>query len=658
MKKLLYLMIASALLAFGGCTKEPAENENGNNKVETPEMPDEVPDKPAETPDNETVEIAMKTVSLNASMAKTSDSSANIALMSVVNDNGEFSWTTDDAIAVNVVYIDENGDETSRFYEFTAKEISSENDNVATFEGEIPENGIISGVAVYPYDDKHTFIDGNLTVNFPDEVYEVNHLPMMYANIEEGENIQFQHLSSMVKVTYRCVPNGTDRFELTSDAVAGLYEVDLETGELEATDEVTDQVSVRFAALSTFYAEKSVFVPVPAGEREISVKLYKGENVVKWSELSSRGSRDYVAGYINKLPAIDVHFTDLYVIGDAVSMGGWAQSQAVLMEETEDHVFTWTGEVAAGQVFRFPLLKAWWPAIYDNRDGTGEIVFTDPAKPADEPKPKRNDFSVPKDGIYTITVNTVDMDNVTVDIRLDEEIKVYQPIYVVGDATKWGYSIKPATEQWMTEESRGVFVWEGHLSAINWSNGKASRAKFKFFVTNDYAPVYVMDPESGDDWTLKRFDSYPSNDQDKQFTVEKSGKYRLTADLKTMKLTAELIEESFETYQKLYAIGDALAAGWTLGKAEELVYKGMGVYTWTGNMTVDKEFKFLLQNNAWGPHYGPNKNTGGTYEMDGTTALHTSGDFKYKLPSSSYQSGVYTITLDVLKGTISVTPQE
>lgn len=643
MKKLLYLMITSALMAFGGCTKEPSENENGNNKVETP--------------DNETVEIAMKTVSLNASMAKTSDSSANIALMSVVNDNGEFSWTTDDAIAVNVVYIDENGDETSRFYEFTAKEISSENDNVATFEGEIPENGIISGVAVYPYDDKHTFIDGNLTVNFPDEVYEVNHLPMMYAIIEEGENIQFQHLSSMVKVTYRCVPNGTDRFELTSDAVAGLYEVDLETGELTATDEVTDQVSVRFAALSTFYAEKSVFVPVPAGEREISVKLYKGDNVVKWSELSSRKSRDYVAGHITLLPAIDVHFTDLYVLGQAASMGGWAQSKAVLMEETEDHVFTWTGEIAAGNTFRFPLLKAWWPAIYDNGDGTGEIVFADPAKPSVEPEHESTDFKVDKDGIYTITVNTVDMDNVTVDIRLDEEIKVYQPIYVVGSATNWGYSIKPATEQWMTEESRGVFVWEGNLSAIEWTKGKAGRAYFKFFVTNDYAPVYVMDPDAGDDWTLKRFDSYPSNAQDKQFKVEKSGKYRLTADLKTMKLTAELLEESFETYQKLYAVGDAFETGWSLPNAKELQYQGMGLYTWTGNMTVDKEFKFLLQRD-WGPHYGPDKNTGGTYEMDGTTALHSSGDFKYKLPSSKYQSGVYTITLDVLKGTISVTPQE
>lgn len=618
------MMITSAMLMLGGCAKEPVGNESSKD--------------PVGTPDKEPVEITMKTVVIDAAMAKNSGDPK-----AVVDSEGAFRWTEDDAIAVNVVYDDVNGDKVNRFYEFTMKEIASDNDNVAKFEGEIPETGVISGVAVYPYDAKHVFAGGgSLKVNFPEEVSEVNHLPMMYAKINEGEDIQFEHLSSMVKVTYHCVPTGTDGFKLTSDAVAGLYELDLETGALTATAEVTDQVSVKFNALSTFYAEKSVFVPVPAGEREIAVGLYKGEELVKWSDFSSKNVREYAAGHVALLPAIDVHFSELYVIGDAADMAGWNTSKTVLMNEPEDHVFTWTGEIAAGNKFRFPLLKYWWPAIYDNGNGTGEIVFTDPAKPTDEPKPKRTDFSVDKDGIYTITVNTVDMNNVTVDIHLDEEITVYPDMYVVGSATDWGYSINPTANMWMTQTENGVFVWEGHLS---------SSGTFKFYLEKDHKPSYNKDLNAADGVTLVYRASY--DDPDGQFSVGKSGVYRVTANLNTMKISTELLQE--DEYQKLYAIGSAFDWGWTLSKAEELSYEGNGVYTWTGNIKADGEFKFLLQKD-WGAHYGPK--AGGELKMDGTAELHNTGDYKWVLQTSAgYESGVYKIVLDTTEGTITATMQ-
>lgn len=79
-------------------------------------------------------------------------------------------------------------------------------------------------------------------------------------------------------------------------------------------------------------------------------------------------------------------------------------------------------------------------------------------------------------------------------------------------------------------------------------------------------------------------------------------------------------------------------------------------------MYVDTEngFKFLLQR-AWGSHYGPaNKEKGGNYSIDGTTALYEGGepDAKYILLSKDgYAEGIHTIVLDTVNGTISVTPQ-
>lgn len=632
MKKLLYLSIASALLMVGGCAKEPVVD-NGLVDNDVPEN---------NVTEQQPVEIAMKTIDLGASM-----SDLESPVKAVAGDDGAFGWTSDDAIAVNVVYTDGNGDEVNGFFRFDVKEISSEDDNVATFTGEIPETGTVSGVAVYPYDEGHSFVDGKLIVNFPSEVSEANHLPVMYARVSDGESMNFNHLSSMLKVTYRYVPKGTDGFVLTSDAVAGPYEVDVETGELTATSEATDNVKVPFTALPTMYSDKSVYVPVPAGERIFAVQLNKGDEKVKWSDFSTKSAREYAAGRIALLPAMDVHLENLFVLGDSKDMWKWNYELMEPMEEAEDHVFTWSGKVSEGDEFRFPVERYWWPAIYKEGETGGRIVLANPAAPTADPK--GTDFVAAKSGSYTITVDARDMDAIKVTVNLDKEHEIYPDLYIVGSATDWGYTTKPVDEQWMDQTENGIFVWEGHLS---------NSGEFKFYIGSDHVPSYNRDGSAADYWTLVYRAAYQDANKkdtpDLKFKIEKSGTYRLTADLNTMKLTPELLVE--DAYQKLYGIGSAFEAGWDLKKAEELEYKGNGVYTWTGTITAGGEFKFLLQRD-WGAHYGPDKSKDGTYEVDGTTALHNSGDVKYTLPSD-YATGIYTVTLDISNGTITVTPQE
>lgn len=629
MKKIFYSVFASALLLAGGCAKEVANPENENNEVNPGEV----------------TELQMKSVSLDASMP-------GVVLKSLVNDEGEFCWTEDDAIAVNVSYIDADGNPANGFFKLDVKEISSENDNVATFEGEIPANGTMTDVAVYPYNVGHAYADGKLSVNFPTEISEANHLPMMYAQIADGEALQFKHLSSMLKLTYKYVPKGTDGMTLTSDAVAGLYDVNLETGALTATENVTNQVKVSFAALTQIQSEKAVYVPVPAGERSIAAKLTKGEEMVKWSDISSKSARNFEVGKINLLPAVNVHFSELYILGGSKDAYDWETGEMKPMEETEDHVFTWTGRLLKGNDrngrFRFPVETGYYPAIY-KVDGNPVVKF--------ENMGNDYDFTVDRDGYYAVTVNATDMDNIQVDIEFR-----YPSLFIVGRATEFAYENSDINdEQWMTMVSDGVYEWTGWLTDDIVENDKTTYGAFKFLAQKGaWYPAYNR--VEGEEWKLIENPSGSSGISDIKFTIKDGdGIYKITANLNTMTVTATLLEAT----KDLYIVGQNVGCGYTNTPSSEykMSYNGNGVYTWTGEMTVDtnKGFKIILYG-TYDYLYGAST-AEGKLKMDGTAVFHDYGsqgqveDWKYNLLSSEgYSKGTYKVVLDTMNETISVTP--
>ena len=621
--------MTSALLVVSGCVKEMPADGSDQSTDSTP------------------TEIAMKSVTLDASMP-------GAVVKSLVNDEGEFCWTSDDAIAVNVSYVDADGNPANGFFKLDVKEISSENDNVATFEGKIPENGTFEGVAVYPYNEGHVYSDGKLTVNFPTEVSEANHLPMMYAQIADGEALQFKHLSSMLKLTYRYVPKGTDGLTLTSEAVAGLYDVNLETGALTATDNVTDQVKVSFAALTQIQPEKSIYLPVPAGERSIAANLNKGEELVKWSSISSKTAREYVAGYITLLPAVNVNFPELYIVGSSEDLYSWSTSKMEAMEEVSAHVFTWTGKILTGDRFRFPVDKVYYPAVYKVDDNPDDNV--------DEKKPvvkfvdmgNRNDFTVDRDGYYEVTVNTTDMDNIQVDIEFR-----YPSLFIVGRATEFAYENSDINdEQWMTMVSDGVYEWTGWLTDDIVENDKTTYGAFKFLAQKGaWYPAYNR--VEGEEWKLIENPSKSSGIPDIKFTIKDGdGIYKITANLNTKTVTATLLEAT----RDLYIVGTSVGF-WNSKPATEykLSYKGNGVFTWTGQMytSTDNGFKIILYGD-YTKHYGPTTiwNETDKRGMDGTAAWHESGEHKWILKPEEYTDGKYTVVLDTVNGTISVTPVE
>ena len=512
---------------------------------------------------------------------------------------------------------------------------------MATFEGKIPENGTFEGVAVYPYNEGHVYSDGKLTVNFPNQISETNHLPVMYAKILAGEALQFQHLSSVLKLTYRYVPKGTDGMTLTSEAVAGLYEVDLKTGALTATDNVTDQVKVSFSALEQISAEKSVYIPVPAGFRTVAADLNKGEELVKWSSISSKSARDYVAGHIALLPSVNVHFSELYIVGASEDLYSWSSSKMRPMEEVSDHVFTWTGDIFKGNRFRFPAGKIFYPAIY-KINGKPTMTF--------EGMGNDYDFTVEEDGNYTVTVDASDMDNITVDIKFNHVAYPDKYLFLNGKATELlGYQKAAKDWMWMTQVEPGVFEWTGHLSDDVGTDFKF-RAK-----DGEWIPYYHRDINAEDYWTLIYQDGSTSDDN-KFAITQGDGLYKVTANLNTMKVTCELLESCHRLYITGYSVS---TSGFSNKPGADFVmhYEGNGIYTWSGQMYVTgvtNGFKILTYGD-WNLHYGPV--SGSNKGMDGTAAWHTDGDFKWILKASDgYSDGKYTVVLDTVNGTLTVTP--
>ena len=601
------MMMTSALLVVSGCSKD-----NSDNSLQAG--------------------VETKTATLSASMVNLSKS--------LVDSEGGFCWTEDDAIAVNVSYTDEGGNQTNGFYKFEIKEISAENDNEAVFEGRIPASGTVTGFAVYPYDRGHLYADGKLTVNFPTEISESNHLPMMYAKIE-GENLQFQHLSSMLKVTYRYVPYDTDSFTLTSDAVAGLYDVDLESGVLTASAQVTDKIQVPFTASVNMTEEKSFFVPVPAGERNISVSLSRGETLVPFSEFSSKSAREYVSGHITLLPTITVALSELFIVGASEDLYSWSTKKMKPMEKVGDHKFTWTGDIFNGDRFRFPLEQNFYPAIY-KIDGKPQFAF--------ENMGNNYDWTVDQNGNYTVTVDATNLDDIKVDVNFNYTAYPDQYLFITGQTVIMKHSNSAEDWMWMAQVEPGVFEWDGHLSDNVGTD-------FKFLTkSGSWYPSYNKDENADDDWTMiYRPDS---NVPDKKFEItEGDGIYKVTANLNTMKVSCELLESCPRYYITGNSVGGFTK---TPGMEYMFTYVSDGMYTWTGNLKVDTGNGFkIIEYGAYNPSWGPVGSATKEGDVREGTTEWNSTDRKWDLKSSQgFSEGEYTIMLDTKNGTISVTSKE
>ena len=92
--------------------------------------------------------------------------------------------------------------------------------------------------------------------------------------------------------------------------------------------------------------------------------------------------------------------------------------------------------------------------------------------------------------------------------------------------------------------------------------------------------------------------------------------------------------------ENLYPIGEATPYGWSQDKTVAMEKNG-GIYTWTGHLYANGEFKFLLQNDAWWPGL-VNATNDDPYTFKPVIRLEDGQDYKFKVN----KEGKYKITID------------
>lgn len=128
----------------------------------------------------------------------------------------------------------------------------------------------------------------------------------------------------------------------------------------------------------------------------------------------------------------------------------------------------------------------------------------------------------------------------------------YNQVYIVGAATASGWSETNAPE--MTKIDHGVFEWTGELKGGE---------DFKFLNTRSwYKNILsaIPDPmvELGKSYNLDFYAAWDLNGKDWKFKMPETGIYKITVDLRNMKMSVTASSEKAEIPEKLYVTGSAL----------------------------------------------------------------------------------------------------
>ena len=78
----------------------------------------------------------------------------------------------------------------------------------------------------------------------------------------------------------------------------------------------------------------------------------------------------------------------------------------------------------------------------------------------------------------------------------------------------------------------------------------------------------------------------------------------------------------------LYIVGSAIGTGWDRQAMSEQV---SGIYVWEGYLFHGGELKFMTEASGWGSHWGPSSANMVLSRGTQTIALHSSGDYKYRI---------------------------
>ena len=236
-------------------------------------------------------------------------------------------------------------------------------------------------------------------------------------------------------------------------------------------------------------------------------------------KVSESGKYKITLNIVDLIVAVDkvVENPGMYPVGGSFACG-WDNSLAQPMMTWNDKDYFWAGWLNVG-TFKFLCYKDNWVPSY-NRDPNAEYYWT--MRYRDDGASDDTLFDITDAGEYIIELNTETLEiscvkNPTYD---------YPLIYPIG-AMSWGWDLASA-EHMFTYDGETYF-WIGEVKANN---------DFKFMCSNtEWIPSYNRDENAEDEWTAY----YRDQDwqKDTQFKVAEGGIYKLTLNVKTLKVTAE-----------------------------------------------------------------------------------------------------------------------
>ena len=298
---------------------------------------------------------------------------------------------------------------------------------------------------------------------------------------------------------------------------------------------------------------------------------------------------------------------NMYIIGDAI--GSWDLTQAKPMTKSADgKTFGMTVHLEAGKQFKFVNGKdyntnySYYAEFnpYEFKDGynTANLLVSKSTVAYSDYK-----FTVSETGDYYITL---DLNNMR--IYVNKAAKLYDKLYVIGSATQAEWDLTKAIP--LTKSENG-FEYSGTCLIIS---DDTKEKEFKF-VTNNTAnwnqDQFVKGATEND---IVKYDGNDDHDYKWVFSKEKSGNYKITVNLNTMRVTFTKLES------KVYLCDGAFGVGSWENYTTEMKRKvADDVFTYTfktGNSDGNKYLRFKIVNGDFNDIYAPS----GTSENVSLTA--------------------------------------
>ena len=302
-------------------------------------------------------------------------------------------------------------------------------------------------------------------------------------------------------------------------------------------------------------------------------------------ETKPDGSSDPTPGQQDKIPESLSDVATIYIFGSA-TQAGWDLDKMEAFTDNGGGMWSWTGYLAAGAPFRFPVAKAEWPSLMVDEDGETLVCGKSEADLVV--------YTVDVSGTYDIVIDARDIvhPSVSVDlVAIDPNELEINELYMLGEACPTGWAL--AMMEAFTNND-GVFTWEGPLQA-----GK----RFRF-------PLQKI-PDPPQWWPCLMLGENGKvlvglgDDDESNVPVAEDGVYLLTIDTRdrsNMTWTIELKSAGLPDPEitELFLLGDATPGGWSL-EAAPAMENNDGIFTWEGKLRASGQFRFNATTLNWFP---------------------------------------------------------